>query len=141
MWAVIYDASSREDAFRTSMTVALSVAAFVLVVVCSVHIILGSVLYALPLSSMVKNAILLGISTFFPMIAVISAVSSPWMILIVPMDAFLFPVLLILVVVFLPIGLLSITEYAFHVYDTHINATNHREIFRKGLWDNVDNQT
>jgi hypothetical protein len=141
MWAVIYDASSREDVFSTSATVALSVAAFVLVVICSIHVIFGSALYALPLSGMVKNAILLGIRTFFPMIAIVTATVLPWMVLIVPLEAWMFPVLVVLVVVVLPIGLLSITEYTFHVYDTHINAANHREIYRKGLWNNVNNQT
>ncbi len=140
MWAIVFDASNREDGLRTTFVVALSVAAFVVILMVSVYVIFGSVLYALPLYGMVKNAILLGICTMFQTLGMLLVVTLPWLVWLFPLDNWVFPVILALMVVIFPMGMLALMEHTFSVFDKYINQTHHLAIYRKGLYSDGDIQ-
>lgn len=122
------------DNLLISITIAIAISFFVMIVLLSIFVIFQLTLYQLSIFGLYKNAFLLLMKTFSVTFILVLLIFLPWMLLLI---SYTFGFILVLVSLFLfilPLELLILMEYTYSVFDSYINTTHYPEIYKKGVW-------
>lgn len=122
------------DSLALTFAISLSIAAFVVGVLILFFFVFQTVLYQLSFIAKIKNAFLFlgkhALSNFIVLILM----AAPWALLFVPHQIFYLIISVVLFLLILPLEVLIIMEYCFHIFDLYINKEHYPTIYRKGMW-------
>ena len=130
---VLLGSSFREETLLQTIALVFSIVLLITSLIVALFVIMQSTLYNLSFTHIYKNALLMTMHYFFSSLIVMVINLAPWLLLRLPLESyfiFLFSFLFMLV----PINLLVLMSYAYHIFDDLINKANYPNIYRKGLY-------